>query len=520
MNQTKKKSILNSLTSLTSFFSTKKGTITNNNRLNSIQNRQNTLNNKTKNPEIPEIPEKLLKFDYAIKLLNESSTIDKPNFLTYSHNIPDIEFLDNNNNNPNASVYKPLEWYNKINPKFENLNYVNPNLPEFKPLIQQFIKDLIVLFTTEEFPKIKKADMKIITNRNIEKINFYKTNSGKIMHKILGEPDLNYEHANYKLPIADYFFVPREYGGKHSKYKTIDLKFTYKTSKSIMFILDLINKTIQKNYEYVDIMQCFKSFIVLFSFNINLDKLDEIMCLDQIKLIDDLMNTPFLIYPSFIVPNHYKTLLLLGAPIINVWCMNRIGVIHNMLFKPCLQIFHDLNVHGRLTHQYNKNTDAQKLNKIFFSNNKFLQELLTKYKYDNKTFKNVGEKGITLNNIEKNDTLWEYFNFIIIIFLFTVLHEETLNFFLSDEKHYTSEEILLKAKEIINDNKFNDKEKIYMNFYKELDNMNLYKKLNPEDQIYYNTNKNPDFIKKIINEYILPEKHLTNFNSLTSSSRA
>ena len=44
----------------------------------------------------------------------------------------------------------------------------------------------------------------------------------------------------------------------------------------------------------------------------------------------------------------------MSAPIINIWCMNKIGKVHDFIFRPCMQVFHDLFVHGQITHQYHK----------------------------------------------------------------------------------------------------------------------------------------------------------------------
>jgi hypothetical protein len=73
----------------------------------------------------------------------------------------------------------------------------------------------------------------------------------------------------------------------------------------------------------------------------------------------------------------------MGAPIINVWCMNKVGLVHDMFFRLCLHIFHDIYVHGRITHQFhNYKNQTYKIKILFKTNTEILQKISPFLKYD------------------------------------------------------------------------------------------------------------------------------------------
>jgi hypothetical protein len=371
-----------------------------------------------------------------------TSSLKKETFFTYAAKIPDVDFLDNLNDNPAAKVYNPLEWYKSFNPEFKPLALVNPELEVYKPLLQQFIKDLYILMTTKQFPLLTKKDKDYIQECRVREYQsameykdkpemFYAYFRAHDYRKLFqpGRTTFYNTPPNDNKNTIPFMYNPkigvRDFSNKE-KYRKIDFTFNEKTKENCEFLLDKINKTIVRNYLYLDVIECFKIYLEFMSFAdiLNKDKKTKTkhFCTPELDLINELEQTPFLIYPSSMQPNYYKTLLLMGAPIINVLSMNKISVVHYEFQRPCIQVYHDILVHGEITHQYHKYQiviadeakqieEAKKIEKLFTFNTKILTELLPSLKYD---FKNP----IT------TETSKEQFKKIIILFM--LLHEEFL----------------------------------------------------------------------------------------------
>ena len=447
--------------------------------------------------------------------------------LKYEYKFKDIEFLDIGNSNTFAIVYEPLKWYKTKNPDYRPLVDVNPQVPEYATLICQFIKDLLVLLTTQEYPKLSDKQKKFILMKNklfieqeIEKtqkllsqykqtdkqlpdsikIEFAKINELQFKKKQL-EEQLNdiskIPYNNIKSKIANHLYR----SNTNSRDKNIiepDLEILYKIS----YLLSKIEKLLTEGYPYKDVIYVYLMFIHLFSYgelltdeqiielnkitditisknnqrsldDENLDKKfkeielfqnQQVLCYKNYKLVLDLLKSPYFVYPSFSLPNYYKTLQLMRAPIINVFCSSYLEMTHKKLWKPCLQIEHDIFVHARFTHYIQ---DEFKIEN-FEQNNMFLGSFLPKIKA----------------------------NLNILKLLFALFHEDTIlhkAFFLSRNLRNLPIYTVIQNMKIFIQSKPED-DIIYMSIE------NYLKDEIPENEIEIDYN---EFVKQLVNELFI-----------------
>ena len=289
----------------------------------------------------------LKEYNQCESLLTESLYIKNPRFFTYKYNIPDTEFLDIGDKNSNAIIHNPLKWYLTINPTFLNMNQlIDVSFTIFKPLIQQIIRNLLLLLNDSKLQENITPEQKKLFQLKLNK----KKNLREIFPEIYAGENLNrdVESINYQNIRSELFKPKGDISNSFTNNKNINVSEIVNV-KIIYKILQQIEKTITRQFKYIDVMTCYEQYTRFISYN---DLTTTGTCEDYYILLKQTYNTPFLIFPSFSPPNHYKTLLLLCAPIINIMCSYRIEIIHDEhYFTPCMQLYHDLDVHGNITHR-------------------------------------------------------------------------------------------------------------------------------------------------------------------------
>jgi hypothetical protein len=249
-----------------------------------------------------------------------------PDNYNYEYNISDNMFLDTQGKIIDAIIYNPLEWYKTINFNFSNLFDINPSIREFKPLLIQFVKDLLILLETKHFP---------------DKQDLPKTSQ-----------ELNANDSTYLARNTKNTFYKKNTSFR--KY-TENIRPNDKLEGNIIILLRNIFDIVVKDYKYVDCIKIYLQYIHLFSYGELLDvntlfthferKTEPInisYCYQDYKVIFDLLYSPYFIYPTFHKINDYKFLQLLRAPILGIHVFNNIRINKETFTKTSVDRYQDM----------------------------------------------------------------------------------------------------------------------------------------------------------------------------------
>jgi hypothetical protein len=171
-----------------------------------------------------------------------------------------------------------------------------------------------------------------------------------------------------------------------------------KLKGNIIILLRKIFDIVVKDYKYVDCIKIYLQYVHLFSYGDLLDVntlfthfqkntkfINISYCHNEYKLIFDLLNSPYFIYPTFHKINDYKFLQLLRAPILTINVFNNILINKNIniskYIKPCLQIYYDIELFLNNAHFiFNPSKNAN--NEDIYTNNNYFVKWLNNYIID------------------------------------------------------------------------------------------------------------------------------------------
>ena len=359
------------------------------------------------------------------ELNQELPKLNPESFFDYTKNLTDPFQMITTNPDKDDSILNHLyDWYNSINPNYQQLKTLNPKIPEFnkiqpyRTLLLNMAKDLIILQHTKQFPK---PNIPQITNNNKDKKN---NNTLKKYNK------------NNKTYRANIFYPIKNNSGTMLKHymkgtnnsrnlNTLPSDNFDEIESIINYILILLNDilTIDNplHYKYLSIILIIDKYLQLFSFGKKTN--------DKFKTqLFKYNEIPFLIYPTFNPISYTKVIYFMQAPVLNFMMMNTRKVVHSYYEFPYHQVYHDLLNHANKTHQIyqvrDKITDldtiSRVLKEIFQKNNRMIN-LLKKYiNYDIKLFSVSPHPAPALTNINTNDNINK---FILCYALFFMCHE-------------------------------------------------------------------------------------------------
>ena len=194
-----------------------------------------------------------------------------------------------------------FEWYNTVNPGFKPMKDNKRSMIEYKTLIATMIKNLICCLLFNKMP--------------VEDIS-------EALKELLPESKTNIESLLTKIET-------------------------------------MLNK--DTPYLYVDIISIMKAYMLIFESDIYTSKstntpeqnkaLEEIeakkqyKCEYEFKIFDILLNSPYIIFPTFYMHNYMKVLLTMKLPLINFYLTNTDHMIHDMMSGICGEIYHDVRGH-------------------------------------------------------------------------------------------------------------------------------------------------------------------------------
>jgi len=351
------------------------------------------------------------------ELNQELPKLNPESFFDYKKNLTDpFQAITTNPDTDNSILNHLYDWYKSINPYYELLDTLNPQIIKFKEiqpyrtLLLNMAKDLIRLQYTKKFPEPNIPQM---TNNNKDKHN---------------NNHLAKYNKNNKSRAADFY-----YGNTNNVMKTqfvngTKLSQTINTLPSDNFdeiesiinsILILLNDilTIDNplHYKYLSIIDIIDKYLQLFSFG------KEIKGKFKTQLFK-YTETAFIIYPTFNPISYTKVIYFMQAPVINFMMMNTRKVVHSTYEFPYHQIYHDLINHANKTHQIykvkEKTTDLDTISTDLedrFSKHNITINVLKKYiNYNIKSFFVHQDLPNTDDNIKK---------FILCYALFITSHE-------------------------------------------------------------------------------------------------
>ena len=304
----------------------------------------------------------------------------------------------------NTRIKSLMEFYLTYNPNYKNMKECNPQIPEYNILLANMLKDLYILYKTKHFPDQQMRELTRTQSDNLSKHSIAKSIQ-----------ELS------KMPINN------------------------EQLKELKKLLGQIEKTIQTNYFYNDVIICIELYISLFNFNFIYEDICDFYFYES---------SPYIIFPSFYMLSFYKVDMMIGVPIFNFSISNKSNKIHNDIHSVCNSgISHDLNFHQcRMKFGAFKNKDTflfgcniclkfrmdqdldqtVRIMKIYFPiMNCIILKINDKIEYKNKNSKkffinlkhNLATKSANLDdNIEQYDKE-DFTKYLKSFFLFVTFHE-------------------------------------------------------------------------------------------------
>lgn len=336
-------------------------------------------------PELIKLINLFSKEPLQIKLKKDKKTpID---FWSYESQIkPTQDFED--------ILINPWKWYNEKNPEFEILK---------RP-------------TEEEIPNLKfisSDDMYVSEPIKVKEYRFIVAQIIKDLLFALYSMRMPQLHENNIMGIEKASNLPNLQLNNNSNPKSIAMK------KKIIEILEKIEQNIVEDFKYIEFIEYLYDYINIFSrinFDTNNNNSD---CMKNLKMLEQLLFTPFIILPTLIQINYTKILNLMKAPLLNFRLINNRKKIHNFFGEPCEELQHDIGAHTVLSHSIdmymygNRRISLKNEKKKDLTYN--LSVFLDRYKKIN----------YVLNKIKKlyNYTSINTKEYYYAIFLFQFLHE-------------------------------------------------------------------------------------------------
>ena len=322
-----------------------------------------------------------------------------------------------------------LSWYNSINPEFKNISDLkNPDgtdfkMPEFEILIANLAKDLVLMLVSGKFADSNEAKnnkgnqrntylQNLIKNRNTLKKQINNAKQNNNVNNLNGKQNLSNKEKN----ISNY------------TNKVISTVLSQENKLQIENLLKEINEIISLGYIYKDVQKLYLDFLKLVSTS-------NTRCDISIKYINEIYNTPFIVFPTHYTLDFKEVVNLCLVPILNFKIMNRRRKVHDVYSDSCYQINHDVLLHGNVTHNYQdfifKQYDIEIMKNYFILIEKVLKTIKPLYDYNELKIRSIKIEG---NDIEYNNLPTEIQKLCFGIILFYTLHE---NIFRSNTiKHF------------------------------------------------------------------------------------
>ena len=309
---------------------------------------------------------------------------------------------ENSNDKSSPKIAGFYEWESKsLDKSFYDVIYV----PEYDFLVMGMVKDLLLVQCFKKMPKPSDKQPKPVFNES--------------------------DNAN----------------ALRSK-KLIDSVITDEMRRNALILLKKFESLIAGGYLYTEFIECLEKYLLFFTTGRLLAGSDDLRTL--INLLKSLINTCFIILPTFEQTDFKKVLNLCAAPVLNLRLPNTRIYTHGNEVSIAFELYHDLLNHNFRTHQVTKyipGYTGQYLGKILYLvKNEFSK---FKYKYQPSKIKciyeiissriknlseiynyndaKIKESEMTLENLraalDSGDKLTEEEKYIFAVILFYLFHE-------------------------------------------------------------------------------------------------
>lgn len=315
------------------------------------------------------------------------------------------------------------EWYKSKNPEFKPTGELGltglTGMIEYKTLLAQMIRDLCIMLMTRKYNLDNDIsninNLSSLYNKELKsKTNFIEEHEGYKTMLATKDIDVSIQNAKIKQLTEEKTEIEKEKqkwtgtnkNNENKKLRRISRKALLSrnikdfTNEKLYALLNEINGLLA-TYNYEDIVKVILKFIAMLSHNIGLQVLEE----EISQYLSNIMNSVCFIFPTYKQLQFHRVVILVGVPIINFRISNRKRKIHEDYESPIVELAHDLDFHGRVSHHYNTHIAKynSKMKKYFEEMHSFISALHDLY------YLNEGKKNEDKLNIAK--------------LLFIILHE-------------------------------------------------------------------------------------------------
>lgn len=208
--------------------------------------------------------------------------------------------------------YSLLDWYKTKNPNFKIMNVIDIEMPEFNILLATIAFNCIKILIDNKYPTKTKKLTNYYNNHKHYNFKFNNTSvQSKRFHNIL--KDIN-DIVKPKEDDIHIFYKP---------VINLCIKFAY-------YVTNINNEEIdfeeEKNNKYSQI------------YDLNMQ-------------INEFMNTPIIIYPTFNQISKLKVIRTMSAPVVNCNINYTNSFVHGDSYTPIRNLLHDIKFHGEKTHK-------------------------------------------------------------------------------------------------------------------------------------------------------------------------
>lgn len=200
--------------------------------------------------------------------------------------------------------------------------------------------------------------------------------------------DNNRPMTEYRHLIAG---MIKDLYAKYIEYEKSGTDYHNPKKEQINKVLEKINHMITNNFIYREIIDCVIAYLTFF------DSIIKYSCIDC-NILNNLINSPFIIFPTFILYNFDKVILTMKAPFINFHLTYDQVKIHEQPSEPpSHQIGHDIDVHYNIS-TFNCIEKILNIESLDIKNNKKIYETLASLIELIKTYFNF--MNITINKLQ------------------------------------------------------------------------------------------------------------------------
>jgi hypothetical protein len=258
-------------------------------------------------------------------------------FWSYKYNIPDPFMSINDPSLGSFNLLNIEDWYAKLNQNYLSLGKFKETLvvPELITLFKSTVKDLLIVLCGS----LDESEQTYLFPHNDAEHTF-------IYNNII---TIDNDYLSYELQtLTRKLFIDVVKGQTQPIKIFINI---LKLKENAESLLQKANKILKGGFKYFEVMEYLMDYLNFFTTGSFTEKY---YCTTIKKYILELIaTTPYIIYPTTVMPIYYKWLYITKVPVLNMLFTNGRHLSHNAFMPACYQIDHDIRYHGVYTHKLN-----------------------------------------------------------------------------------------------------------------------------------------------------------------------